>query len=154
MRLYSSVWQWRLALVAMKLTQQAHKYTRMKEEADVGSGACGQENVDNDELCRKFSCWRRVGTCASPTTKTKRKLKTVPGPVKPLQVRFLEPRAPRSVYVPYSTPPFRLLLHFDSPSHSRATSTTYAYCCCYTPSTTDTGILQYIDNMQRVDYEA
>ena len=39
MRLYSSVWQWTLALVAMKLTQQARKYTRMKEEADVESGA-------------------------------------------------------------------------------------------------------------------
>ena len=139
----------------MKLTQQARKCTKMKEEADVGSGTCGQENVDSDELCRKFSCWRRVGTCASPTTKAKRKLKTVTGPVKPLQVRFLEPRAPRLVYVPHSTRLFRLLLYFDGPSHSRATSRTYAYCCCYTPSTaTDSGILQYVDKMQRVDYEA
>ena len=109
MRVYSSVWQWRLVLVAMKLTQQASKYTRMKEETDVGSGACGQENLDNDKLCRKLRCWRRVDTCASTTIRTKHEPKTVTDPVKPLQIRFLETRAPRSVYVYHSTPPFRLL---------------------------------------------
>ena len=39
-------------IVAMKLTQQAHECTMMKKEADVESGACGQQKIENNELCR------------------------------------------------------------------------------------------------------
>ena len=52
MRLYSLVWQLRLALVVMKSIQQARECTKMKKEADAESGACGQEKIENIELCR------------------------------------------------------------------------------------------------------
>ena len=40
----------------MKLTQQVHQYTRKNKNADVKSGACIQEKLENNELCRKFRC--------------------------------------------------------------------------------------------------
>ena len=45
-----------LALVAMKLSQQARGCTKMKKKADLENGACGQEKLENNELCRKFRC--------------------------------------------------------------------------------------------------
>ena len=71
MRLYSSVWQQRLALVTMKLTQQASECKKIKEEADLKSGACGEDKLENNELCRKFRCWRRVSTSATTAIKAK-----------------------------------------------------------------------------------
>ena len=40
----------------MKLTQQARECTRMKTEANVESGTCSSEKLENNELCRKFRC--------------------------------------------------------------------------------------------------
>ena len=36
----------------MKLTQQARECTNMKNEAGVESGACNQEKLETNELCR------------------------------------------------------------------------------------------------------
>ena len=36
----------------MKLTQQAAECTKMKKEVDVKSGACDQEKLENNKLCR------------------------------------------------------------------------------------------------------
>ena len=35
----------------MELNQQARECTKMKEEYDAESGACGQEKIKNNELC-------------------------------------------------------------------------------------------------------
>ena len=52
MRLYSLAWQFRLSLVVMKLIQQCRECTKMKQEADDESGACGQDKLEDNELCR------------------------------------------------------------------------------------------------------
>ena len=49
MWLYSSMWQKRLALVAMEVTQQARECTKTETEAD---DVCGQDKPDNNGLCR------------------------------------------------------------------------------------------------------
>ena len=36
----------------MKLSQQARECTRMKKETNVENGACSQEKLENNELCR------------------------------------------------------------------------------------------------------
>ena len=39
----------------MKLDQQTIECTRMNKEADFESRACGQEKLENKELCRRSS---------------------------------------------------------------------------------------------------
>ena len=55
----------------MELTQQASECKKIKEEAGVKSGACGKEKLENNQLCRKFRCWRRVSTCVTTAIKEK-----------------------------------------------------------------------------------
>ena len=55
-----------MTLVAMKLTQQARECTNMKREADVESGACGQEKLENNELCKNNQVLVRSGKYGRP----------------------------------------------------------------------------------------
>ena len=60
----------------MKLTQQVRERARMKKEADVERGACGQEKSESNELCRTFRYWKRVSTCVSTAMKAKQNINT------------------------------------------------------------------------------
>ena len=81
MELYSLVWQDRLALVAMKLTQQGRECTKMKKEAGVESGACGQNKLENNEPCRSSGAGEELVRRATTSSVLYLSAKTkAPGP--------------------------------------------------------------------------